>query len=90
MAGKSVRYCCARPTFDSPWYQMTPRIVYGMSGAIMALNFSDDFGLFARSLVALCASRASLLVQCSAGVLPQEVWISPTGTPRAFCKSRPK
>ena len=24
MAGNSVRYCSARPTFDSPWYQMTP------------------------------------------------------------------
>ena len=36
-AGKSVRYCHARPAFASPWYQITPRTAYGVSGASMPL-----------------------------------------------------
>src|SRR5947207_4493060 len=37
MAANSVRYSYARLAFDSPWYQMAPRMAYGMSGAIMPL-----------------------------------------------------
>ena len=37
IAGNSLRYCCARPAFDSPWYQMVPFIAYGISGLTIEL-----------------------------------------------------
>ncbi len=76
IAGNSVRYSNALGAFDSPWYQIAPRIAYGNKGWIMALY--SPLGLWGFVVAGLAAScfkagvawSVFVLVHASAGVPP--------------------
>src|SRR5690606_36682600 len=62
--GNDSRYWYARLAFDSPWYQMAPRMVYGIKGLIIPLKSSvgnafGDTGLDG-SFCAFCAESRSI------------------------------
>ena len=63
-------YPMPSPMFDSPWYQIAPRMAKGLRGDHAVVH---------------AAAVLAETVQGSMGDPPQELLISPTGTSNSLC-----